>query len=83
MVADVAAIVFGDEQIQQTATNVVSVGVGKNGTQITTSFIQPGGEFTFVPTGLITGQAFGFPADSTVVVSGATLYAASLSALGS
>ena len=74
MIADVAGVVFGDEIIQ-TALSVVSVGTGKNGTQITTSFVQPGGEFTFNPSGLITGTPgeTAFASGGTIIISGATL----------
>ena len=76
VIADVAAIVFGSELLQ-TATQFVSVGVGRNGTQITTQFLQSGGEFSFNPSGLITGGGGGgvSPFTGTVVtISGATLY---------
>lgn len=79
VIAGVAAIVFGDEQLTETATQLVSVGVGKNGTHVTTSFQQPVGEFSFNPSGLITtsGEGAGeiqFPPDTIITLSGVTLY---------
>ncbi|MCJ1327199.1 hypothetical protein MMC10_003866 [Thelotrema lepadinum] len=74
VIADVAGVVFGNEVVQ-TATNVVSVGTGKNGTQITTSFVQQGGEFSFNPSGLITGSPgeVAFATGTVITVGGATL----------
>ena len=57
MIADIAAVVFGESQILETATQLVSVGVGKNGTRVTTEFVQPIGAFSFNTGGLIPASA--------------------------
>ena len=75
VIAGVAAVVFGEELVQ-TATQVVSVGIGKNGTTVTTSYAVPGVEFSFNPSGLLTGSEPGptFAPGTVITISGATLY---------
>lgn len=77
VIADVAAILFGDEQLTETATQLVSIGVGKNGTRVTTSFVQPIGAFSFNPSGIIQGSgtagAIQFPTGTIFTISGVEL----------
>ncbi|MCJ1252869.1 hypothetical protein MMC24_000675 [Lignoscripta atroalba] len=78
VVADVAAIVFGAQALTNiAATELVSVGVGLNGSRYTSiSVIANEGQFTIDPSGLVTGVFeatvvnFGGP---TILVNGATL----------
>ena len=78
VVADVAGVVFGTETLSATVTQVQSVGVGLNGSRVTTFFTEGVGQFSFTPGGLIgptqTPGASGSPG-STFILSGATLYA--------
>jgi len=77
VIADVAQVLFGSEVVTETATQVVSAGTGRNGTTVTTSFVQPLAPFSFDTSGLITGTsaapAFAFPTGTVVTVNGATL----------
>ena len=77
VVADVAGIVFGSQQLTTTEVQVISVGVGRNGTNVTTtSIVEATGQFTFNTAGLVTGAGAGFVSygPSTIItVNGATL----------
>ena len=77
VVADVAGIVFGSKQLTATEVQVISVGVGRNGTNVTTtSVIEARGQFTFGTAGLVTGTNGGFisyGASTVITVQGATL----------
>ena len=77
VVADVAGIVFGSEQLTQTEVQVISIATGRNGTNsTTTSVIAATGQFTFGTAGLVTGANGGFisyGASTVIEVGGATL----------
>ena len=78
VVADVAGVVFGTETLSATATVTQSVGVGLNGSRITTLLTENIGQFSFNTGGLlgptqVSGATGG--SNSTYILSGATLYA--------
>ena len=78
VVADVAGVVFGTETLSAIATVTQSVGVGLNGSRVTTLLTENVGQFSFNTGGLlgptqVPGATGG--SNSTYVLSGATLYA--------
>ena len=76
IVADVAGVVFGTETLSATVTQIQSVGVGLNGSRVTTLFTEGIGQFSFNTGGLLgPTQSPGESGSlgSTYVLSGATL----------
>ena len=76
VVADVAGIVFGTETFTQTNTALVSIGVGANGTNITStiSITAAAVPFTFDPTSLTPGVLAFNSLGPTLTISGVELY---------
>lgn len=75
IVADVAGVIFGTETSTNTVTMVTSVGVGNNGTNITTSYTVGSAQFSLAPSSLLGGGFTGtlFDPGPTITLSGAVL----------
>lgn len=75
VVADVAGVVFGSQTFTQVNTAVVSIGMGANGTNVTTtSFTAGAAPFTFDPSGLNPAVLSLNTLGPTITISGVELY---------
>jgi hypothetical protein len=72
ILADVAGVIFGETTATNTITLVSSIGVGSNGTNLTTSYTAGTAEFSFAPSTILGGGFTGtaFDVGPTITIPG-------------